>query len=162
MSNPVICAECANLQKTCCSGSQVFLTVGDVRRIETDCSDFYIWEKADAIDPVTLAQLDPLWLLTFSQPEGRRVLARRADGACVFLDHAGCRLPVENRPLVCRLYPFEYNHETIKSINPHRCPEAMRQNGPLLLAMLGMHRDQAELLRAQLYKEIREEFPRLG
>ncbi len=162
MTNPAICAECANTQKTCCFGSQVFLTLGDVSRIETDCSDFYIWEKPDEIDSDSLALLDPFWLLTFSQPEGRRVLARRADGSCVFLEPTGCRLSDELRPLVCRLYPFEYNHETIKSINPHRCPETLRHNGPLLLALLGMHRDQAELLRAQLYHEIREEYPGQG
>ena len=77
----------------------------------------------------------------------------------MFLGEKGCRLKEDERPMVCRLYPFEYNEKTIKGVTPHHCPEPQRDNHALMLALLGMNRDRAEEWRHTLYQEILEEFP---
>ena len=51
-----------------------------------------------------------------SKPAPSQVLAKNRvlfNGDCTFLGAAGCVLPEEVRPLVCRLYPFEYTHRGI-------------------------------------------------
>jgi Fe-S-cluster containining protein len=136
----------------------VFLTLGDIRRIgERGAPDpFY------AFVPVAAgggAGGDRVWNRIFTHPLGLRVVARRPGGDCVFLDHDGCRLDMETRPLICRLYPFEYDAVCIKGTTPHLCPRPEQDNAPLLLALLGMNRKEAEIWRAALYREIVEEYP---
>ncbi|MDR0362736.1 MAG: hypothetical protein LBJ46_08665 [Planctomycetota bacterium] len=87
-----------------------------------------------------------------------RALARFKGGTCVFLAEDGCRLDEETRPLICRLYPLEYDDRCIKGVSPGLCSSPERDNPVLLLARLGMNRDQAESWRKTLYREIAEEF----
>ena len=153
-----LCARCAAAGRTCCQDTQVFLTLGDVARIagagEAGFSEHSPpAEDSCGPDPA----IDPLWARTFAGDGRRRVIRHAASGDCHFLTGSGCRLPAATRPLVCRLYPFEYNHDTIKGVNGHLCPEP--GNAPLLLAMLAMDRVAAEKWRAQLYHEIADEFP---
>ncbi len=103
--------------------------------------------------------MDPAWGRVFG-PDGRVRVIRRGEGReCVFLTPAGCSLSLATRPLVCRLYPFDYNETAIKGVYGPLCPEPERGNGPLLLALLAMGRDEAEGWRRALYEEIRREFP---
>lgn len=153
-----LCARCAASGRTCCQDTQVFLTGGDVARIDS-VGEAGFWERRRpagenyAPDPAH----DPLWGRIFADDGSRRVLRHGGAGDCHFLTDAGCRLPAAVRPLVCRLYPFDYNHDTIKGVHGHLCPEP--GNAPLLLAMLGMNRNEAEGWRKQLYSEIGDEFP---
>jgi hypothetical protein len=88
--------------KTCCQTAEVYVTRGDVRRIEehsgrTDFHEFRqpenpIYQPDDQFD-------DPVWQENVFQPDGsRRVLKREAGGDCTFLGSAGCTLPLEVRP----------------------------------------------------------------
>ncbi|MDR2392001.1 MAG: YkgJ family cysteine cluster protein [Planctomycetota bacterium] len=157
-----LCARCAGLGETCCQNSQVFLTVGDVRRIAraiNAASGFF--EEVAAADPnyLTGDGIDPVWNRIFDRKGYRRILAFQAEGKCFFLGTNGCRLSLEIRPLVCRLYPYDYNHIAIKGVYGHRCPEPERNSPALILACLSMNREKAESWRQKLYAEIREEFP---
>ena len=161
MPDDFICARCARMGKTCCQETRVFLTLGDVRRISEAVGedDFHEYAVPESGTTKQSAALDPLWTRTFAHPAGRRVLRHDARGACRFLGKKGCRLPLDVRPLVCRLYPFDYNAETIKGVYGHLCPEPESANPAFLLAMLGMNRARASEWREQLYREITEEFP---
>lgn len=158
-----LCARCASLGRTCCQNAQVFLTLGDVERIRQAlpeaASDFTEYIAPIEEDCGPEAEADPVWSRIYDADNRRRVIAHNRKGDCCFLTPKGCRLPEDTRPLVCRLYPYEYNDVTIKGVNGHRCPAPDRDNPALLLAFLGMNRDAAEQWRKTLYREIREEFP---
>lgn len=162
MPDQSLCARCAELGRTCCQGTQIFLTLGDLERIAPAMPGECFWERAVPVEDNYRPdfEYDAVWSRIFGPDGGRRVLRHRSGGDCHFLTAAGCRLPARIRPLVCRLYPFDYNHTAIKGVYGHLCPEA--GNGPLLLAMLGMNRDEAEEWRRQLYQEICREFPDAG
>lgn len=160
MPNPhLVCARCAEDGGGCCRDVRVFLTLGDVERIAARRLHSEFWEYAAPAPGRSGADggLDEVWDRTRGADGGRRVLRHAGTGACVFLAPDGCALEMEARPLVCRLYPFEYSRETITGVNGHLCPDGA--NAPLLLALLGMNRDDAERWRRQLYREILEEFP---
>lgn len=156
-----ICARCARLSRTCCQKAQVFITLGDVRRVEAAAGRTRFHESAPASDPdyAADAALDPVWSRIYGKDGRRRVLAHKADGDCVFLGPKGCALSEDVRPSVCLLYPFDYTHAGIKGVDGPYCTEPERDNPALLLASLGMNRDKAEEWRERLYREIREEFP---
>lgn len=152
---PGICARCAAGDLTCCRNTEVFLTCGDLRRIGRVAREpFWRFVPVMAGGPGG----DALWRRVFTHPEGLRVLKHRDDRNCVFLKEDGCGLDMETRPLICRLYPFEYDDVCVKGATPTLCPQPEQSNIPLLLALLGMNRDDAEAWRAMLYREIVEEF----
>lgn len=151
-----ICSRCSLSGRTCCQWTEIFLTKGDVERIaaagHNDFSEYK--EIPKGIDLST----DPVWALAFDENGSRRILLRDENGDCSFLRQDGCSLSMEARPLLCRLYPFEYDAEGIKGVTANMCPEPENGNAPLLLALLAMNRDEAEVWRAMFYQEIREEF----
>jgi Uncharacterised protein family (UPF0153). len=160
VNNPGVCAECAKSGPSCCQLSRIFLTEGDKCRIlEWSGDDEFYEREAAGTRPVPPdMSIDPLWYKTFTHPRGRLVLRQIANGDCCFLRPDGCALPLEVRPLVCRLYPFEYNQDTIKGIHAHRCPRDVSDNAPLLLALLGMNRERGEEWRRLFYRELEEEY----
>jgi Fe-S-cluster containining protein len=92
------------------------------------------------------------------QPDGkRRVLRRQENGDCTFLGSAGCVLPLETRPLLCRLYPFDFNQTGIKTYLANGCPMELLQNGESLVLALDMNKKDAERWHQMLYQEILEE-----
>lgn len=155
-----LCARCAASGETCCQGRRVFLTAGDVERIAEAAGfgDFHISAGSDGEERRLIGELDPVFARVFDADGKRRVL-RHAKGTrdCLFLRNNGCALSPETRPLLCRLYPYEYDASTIKGVHPHLCPGPERSFPPLLLALLGMNRDAAESWRRQLYAEIEAE-----
>lgn len=158
-SDPALCVRCAAHQKTCCQTSEIAVTLGDVHRIaaHTGQDDFYEYRRPT--DPVYLEQSDdPLWLETVIRPDGtRRVLCRREEGDCHFLAANGCTLPADVRPLICRIYPYDYDAQGLHERLARGCPlELLRPNESLLVA-LEVDRQQAEAWHQQLYSEIREE-----
>ncbi len=160
-----LCARCAASGETCCRGRRVFVTRGDVARIAEAAGfgDFVVSAGADAEERRLLERLDPVFARVFDA-EGKRPVLRHADGTrdCVFLREDGCALALETRPLLCRLYPYDYDAATIKGVHAHLCPDPERAFPPLLLALLGMNRDAAEGWRKQLYAEMAEEPSRSG
>ena len=156
-----LCAQCAGSGRTCCQRTRIFLTAADAARIASATGkppeSFCDHEIPDETPDACLALLDPVWSGILISGDRRRIVAHRPNGDCCFLDADGCVLDSETRPLLCRLYPFDYNNKTIKGVYAHLCPEAISRNIPLLLALLGMNRDQAEAWRAALYREIASE-----
>ena len=83
--------------KTCCQTPQVFVTLGDVRRIEAETGQTDFFDFRLPPDPgYTDQDDDPIWRDNAFQPDGtRRVLNKQANGDCTFLGSAGCVLSAE-------------------------------------------------------------------
>jgi uncharacterized protein len=154
-----ICARCARQGPTCCQSCQIYVTPGDVGRIaaHTGQTDFVEFRAPD--DPIyTNHADDPNWLRHVFRADGtRRILKRHADGDCTFLGPRGCTLPTEVRPLVCRLYPYDYTETGFKETLEAGCPVELVRVGLTLIDELGMNIVEAERWRQQLYAEIRAE-----
>lgn len=114
-----VCARCHGLGRGCCLApdgpDHMFgLTRGEIAAISAASglmpADFCLADRVAPDFLELLAAINPVFAQTM--PGGRRLRLRLSDaGACCFLGAAGCRLPVDARPLYCRLYPF--------AINPH-------------------------------------------
>ena len=103
---------------------------------------------------------DPLWRERVLGTDGsRRVLRHTAEGDCFFLGPAGCRLGLETRPLVCRLYPFDYTEKGISETLASGCPVELLGPGEDLIGAIGMSREDAARWHRQLYQELQLERP---
>lgn len=154
-----LCVRCAQTQRTCCQICEIYITPGDLERIAADTgeSDFYEYRRPANLEYLDQSD-DPLWAACVFRPDGtRRVLRRSESEGCLFLGTGGCRLPLEVRPLVCRLYPFEYTEQGLQSVNGTMCPIQLLAPGETLLQSLGMDAETAEEWRRRLYAEIRQE-----
>jgi len=157
--NEFLCVRCARHQRTCCQRSQVYVTLGDVERINqhTGRDDFFEFREPD--DPA-YAELDddPTWRkFVFDRFGRRRVLRRQPEGDCTFLGPQGCTLPPDVRPLLCRLYPFDYTDAGLRDELAEGCPLELLRPGQDLITALGMHRQKAHVWQQQLYDEIQRE-----
>ncbi|MDR1744888.1 MAG: YkgJ family cysteine cluster protein [Planctomycetota bacterium] len=159
-----LCSRCACSGATCCQKTEIFLTAGDVARIRGAGVREEFWDHVAPTDEECKPDFsyDPVWSRIFDDRGRRRIIRHREDGGCWFLTGRGCSLSLDARPLVCRLYPFDYTPTTIKGVYGHLCPSPEKENPPLLLAALGMNRDEAEQWRRQLYGEIAGEFSAAG
>lgn len=150
------CAKCAMLGKTCCQQREIFVTLGDRQRValHTGLQDF--WEDRSPADPSYLDQSnDPNWLQWVFRTDGTRpVLKRQPNGDCRFLGSQGCTLPTEVRPLVCRLYPYEYCESGIIGIASD-CPREVVPPGSTILKVLDMRLADALRWHRILYNELR-------
>ncbi len=163
MSDEFICIRCARHQSTCCQDSDIHVTLEDVRRIARhraesggENSDFTEF-RTPAYSVYDQSIEDPFWHGHVLHPDGtRRVLQQKENRDCTFLGEQGCVLPAETRPLVCRLYPFDYGAEGILPRLASGCPVELLAPGKDLITELQMSADHAEKLRAQLYVEICE------
>lgn len=158
MSEEFLCARCAKHQKTCCQNTDIYVTLGDVRRIANASSVRHFTEyRAAANQAYDQTEEDPLWHQHVFRPDGtRRVLKQQSNGDCCFLGSQGCTLTMNVRPLICRLYPFDYTADGLKEQPAGGCPVELLQPKQQLLQVLEMNRDQAERHRAQLYAELLE------
>lgn len=119
-ANPMpICASCHGLGRGCCLAPRgpehMFgLTRGEIAAMAAASglkpAEFCVADRVEPEFLEFLAAINPVFPRTM--PGGRRLRLLLTDsGACCFLGHEGCRLPVTARPLYCRLYPF--------ALNPH-------------------------------------------
>ncbi len=154
-----LCFRCDRTQRTCCQICQIYVTPGDVERITAYAGQQNFFEYRRPTDPEYLDQDDdPLWAACVFRSDGTRRVLRRTDAqGCIFLGPQGCRLPLEVRPLVCRLYPFEYTERGLTGVVGSMCPHHLLAPGETLLDSLGMDAETAERWRTQLYSEIRRE-----
>ncbi|MEZ6017581.1 MAG: YkgJ family cysteine cluster protein [Planctomycetota bacterium] len=157
------CARCARVQKTCCQRTEILVTEGDRRRIAAFVGREDFWERRAVRDASYLEDDpdDPDWrratvLMDVAGRTGTRaMLKKRANEDCTFLGAAGCVLPEATRPLVCRLYPFEYTHRGIVGEASEYCPTALVDpDGVGMARVLAMDPGAAERWRAQLYAEL--------
>ena len=94
------CSRCGD----CCRGWHVMLGPGEAERLEA-----LDWSGAAP----ELAGISPAAPVPGEPRSGRLALARKADGACVYLGARNqCRVHEEfgepAKPLLCRLYPFGF------------------------------------------------------
>jgi Fe-S-cluster containining protein len=137
----------------------VYVTPGDLRRIAAYTGRDRFTEFRVAADPEYARQDDdPTWRDRVLRPDNsRRVLERRPDGECTFLSASGCALPLDVRPLVCRLYPYEYTESGILEELVRGCPLELLRPDQGLIDALGMSLDDARRWHEQLYAEVRLE-----
>ncbi len=156
----VLCEKCAKIKKTCCQTADIYITKGDIERIKkfTGISDFFEFRNVNSPDYLDQDD-DPIWYLcVFTKDQTRRVLKKKND-ECMFLSKTGCILPIDVRPLVCRLYPYNYDESGITEIDndPSRCPVELLPKGEDLIKNLGMSPELANKWHDMLYSEIRME-----
>ena len=154
-----LCARCARHMKTCCQTPEVYVTLGDVERIADHLGRDDFWHFKVATDAVYLDQDDdPVWRdNVIREDNSRRVLKRLPDGDCSLLGPQGCTLPLETRPLICRLYPFDYDADGIRDDLARGCPLELLRPDQQLLEALDMKLEDARRWHKQLYEEVRLE-----
>jgi Fe-S-cluster containining protein len=154
-----LCARCAANGQTCCQGKDrdIYITPGDLKRISeyVGRQDFYEFRKPT--DPAYFeADNDPLWMAYVFRSDGsRRVLKRNgAIGDCIFLTVNGCCLPVQIRPLVCRIFPYAYTAGGFSADFEEGCPISFLSTGQSLTQCLGMDSQDLGAWHRTLYNEI--------
>jgi Fe-S-cluster containining protein len=162
MSEPeFLCARCARHMRTCCQTCEIYVSPGDVKRIgdHVGRTDFHEMRRPE--DDVYLDHDDdPPWRDHVFRADGtRRVLRRQPSGDCTFLGSQGCTLPLEVRPLVCRLFPYDYDAGGIRQDLAGGCPTHLVRPDWDLIRELDMRPDDAHRWHRQLYEEIQLEQP---
>ena len=153
---PSLCARCARQGKTCCQGREIYLTPRDRERIRAFTGELDFVEWAPSADPSYLDQDDdPLWQRHVFDGDGRRrILKRRPDGDCLLLSPQGCRLPMEVRPLLCRLHPLTYTADHLDPEADEGCPRHLLYADESVFGAIHMTMDLARQWHRQLYEEI--------
>ena len=131
--------DCTGCGK-CCHGHVVPLSADDLQKIRSQN-----WHRHPDFRGVRATVRQGLW-------PGKRQLAQRDDGTCVFLDDDGlCRIHKEHgyaaKPLICRMYPLQLVPVGQHAVLTMRrsCPTAAAGEGRDLRA----HRDQARKFVAE-------------
>lgn len=156
------CARHAQLGRTCCQTSEILVTEGDKVRIAAHVGRDDFWHESPPSDPVYADHddEDPAWLFGFHEDGSRPILKRQPDGNCTFLGEHGCVLPLETRPIICRLYPFQFREDAFVGVSS-RCPAEVTPPGRSILEVLDMSETTADRWRKLLYLELRA-WPRRG
>jgi len=154
-----LCVRCARYNRTCCQRSEIYTTPADEQRIRnfTGRDDFTGYRRPDNVEYAGQDN-DPVWRDRVFRADGsRRVLNRQPNGDCTFLGPHGCVLPLEIRPLVCRLYPYDYEAAGIREELSHGCPLELLRSGQGLIVALEMNIEDARRWHQQLYQEVQNE-----
>lgn len=153
-----LCARCARVQRTCCQDTDVFVTWGDIERIErhTGRDDFY--EYRAPVNPEYLEEDDdPVWVQYVIRADGTRRVLKEHCGDCIFLGLGGCELPLDVRPLVCRLYPCTFDSRGILDEPACGCPSHLLRPGQSLFESVKIDSQAARRWHRQLYAEMKHE-----
>jgi Fe-S-cluster containining protein len=151
-----LCVRCARHRPTCCQLSEVYVTLGDVKRIADHTGVAGFHQYLPPTNPVYESDDDdPTWRDYAFRPDGaRRVLRRRSGGDCIFLSPSGCTLPLDVRPLLCRIYPYDFNDRGIVDELAPGCPLELLRPQQSLIEALDMNLADARAWHEQLYEEI--------
>lgn len=116
--------QCCGL---CCHGNTIILDNDDLTKLRSQH-----WEKHPAFRGVKTVVRESLL-------GGRHVLAKRADGACVFLNQKGrCRIHeshgADSKPAICRMFPLQVVtlERTALLTTRRSCPAAAADRGRAL------------------------------
>jgi Fe-S-cluster containining protein len=151
-----LCVKCARHERTCCQKTEILVTDGDIQRISTYTgkSDFWAYRTPANPDYMQPQPHDPHWLLYTLRPDGTRAqLHQQPSWDCTFLSPTGYTLPTEVRPLICRLYPYDYTEAGLTGTVPG-CPLYLLEKGQTLMQGIGMNPEQARQWHQQLYSEL--------
>ena len=151
------CQVCARQGRTCCQGHDIYITWGDCRRIlmHTHQRDFLEY-RACADAAYADQGDDPVWQQHVFRVDGtRRVLRQHTNGDCLFLTSSGCQLPLNVRPLVCRLFPHLYSAAGLADQWDLGCPAAkIDANTVITSGIAGVGGAEASCWHRTLYNEI--------
>jgi uncharacterized protein len=159
----LLCQRCIKYQKSCCNGPNITLTLGDVSRItlasgQRDFVEFKVYSDLSFLEAYAY---DPNWKeYTFSSGNRNRQMKMNTQGDCPFLGADGCTLSEDDRPLICRLYPYSYNEFGMIGLILNEdlfCPLHLLKAGETLPQMLEITSEQADRWRTMLYTELRAE-----
>lgn len=159
------CAQCAKIQKTCCQEDVTFvaLTGGDIERISTYTGreDFYELQAVaeELIDiyanPARFSEDDRIYVTCLFDSKGRRnILKKNKNNECCFITDTGCLLPHDIRPLICRIYPYEWNDRREVWIEAGYCPKELFKDNEDLIRKVGLSEEEVKRLVNQFYDEI--------
>lgn len=157
------CSECAKLYKTCCETAEAGVTSGDIARITafTGRTDFYSLEpvaeehKYSYENPWNCPDSGKIYVKYFFDEEGRRNILKKNDkGGCIFLAQDGCMLPMDVRPIICRLYPYSWTDQREISLEASSCPAHLFKDEQDLKENLCVPEDEALRLVNLFYDEI--------
>jgi len=154
-----ICEACSKRGTTCCEKNRdILLTEADKIRIQKHFGTNDFWEFRSPVSPEYLEQDDdPNWLGYILKTDGTRLVMKLSNlGNCTLLTSTGCPLPLNIRPLVCRLHPYCFTETELQNIESE-CPKDLYTSDEDLSLQLGMDKNLAESWRVQLYKELRQQ-----
>jgi Fe-S-cluster containining protein len=155
-TQPTLCARCAQQGKTCCQGREIYITPEDRQRIRLLSGKLEFVEWSPTTDPAYLDQDDdPIWQRHVLDRDGRRrILKRKPNGDCLFLGTRGCFLPMDVRPLLCRLHPLTYTADRIDAEPDEGCPRHLLSAEESVFDAIHMTMELARQWHRQLYEEI--------
>lgn len=181
LPTPVVespCARCARaLGLSCCQVAEgealATLTLTDVARLQAATGwsrrRFVTEEGMGELEAIDYEQRRPLYRGYFARGPVRLSL-REQNGACVFFaPERGCTLTSQERPLACRLFPFELwtDGQWSLQVGRHGSLAAAREEGGACLAVeeatsmeevltaMDTTREEVETLGRQLHEEVR-------
>ena len=151
-----LCAICSSQQKTCCQERDIYLTPGDVKRIKECIHNESFYEFRIPSDPSYLEiDDDPVWKeCVFRSDRTRRVLKQAPFRNCIFLSASGCILRIEERPLICRLHPYDYDASGLNNTLIQECPVHLIEPGTTVEEAIGLNLTLASDWHHMLYSEI--------
>ncbi|MFA5049405.1 MAG: YkgJ family cysteine cluster protein [Candidatus Micrarchaeia archaeon] len=139
---------CSKCQANCCKSYLIALTSFDLRRIykKTNSLDFFTTINADNFD-TCLAQS----FILFEKDAPKEyflVLSRKKNGSCIFLGKDNLCAIYNERPIVCRIYPFRYRNEKILYKDKIKCPAEWEITPKIKEEFLKAHKMQLEELKS--------------
>ena len=158
-----LCNRCHTLQQTCCQAGPgtIPLTPGDLARIGASVHGFS--ELADPAGYLRIRLANPYdetirRLQAFGDTRIRSVRAHD-NGDCFFLSATGCKLTPENRPLYCRIFPWDFAWGEITGLLFTDCPIAELPEVHGLPDAVGVPYRDASRWAAAFYDELEEPYP---
>jgi uncharacterized protein len=157
-----LCIECSKSGKTCCQlGSGVVLiTDKDIERIAdfTKKNDFWLFEEPkEYLNNRIKSSFDPnMKVLALSKDGKVHTLKHKVDGNCIFLSEKGCVLPMETRPLYCRIHPYDFVEDQVVGITFVDCPVDLLKKPGDLPDVINVKYDDAKRWVKMLYQELKE------
>jgi uncharacterized protein len=157
------CNECSKLQLTCCESTDIYVTNGDIKRISDyfGKNDFYhlspVSEEMKHYygDPCNVEEGLEIYYKYLFDEEGRRnILKRTEDNKCCFLTPNGCSLLPNAKPIVCRLYPYDWNDRKEIWIDAHYCPKSLFKDEQEIKEYVCLPEEEARRLVDLLYDEL--------
>lgn len=157
-----ICKKCSQIIRTCCEKPtvDVALTNADIERIATvtQLRDFYELRDVEGgsySSPANYSKEEEIYIMNIFKKDGRRnVLKHKNNGKCVLLGDNGCIVSFDVRPLLCRIYPYDWNDNREIWLNPTYCPKELFKDENEMVENIAVDLNTARELVDQLYNEI--------
>ncbi|MGC1377815.1 MAG: hypothetical protein WA821_16400 [Anaerolineales bacterium] len=155
------CSECSKLQPTCCENTEICVTNGDIKRIAVYIgrNDFYhLMPVAEEMkyfyeNPFNITKGSEIYIKCLFDEDGRRNILKKNGNRCGFLTPVGCELPLNVRPIICRLHPYNWNDNKDIWLEPH-CPESLFKDEQEIKEQVCLPEEEVTRLVDLFYDEI--------